>query len=140
LDIPAEALAPKDYVKPDISVGNYYLEWDGQSYGIPQKEAQELKRFVAEIAPHLAAMYEAVGGAYKIMEGKAGAKEARRMEEMFAPQVLAARKRGGVVYNLQMKRDGATFISRSETIEKKSGLALSWNLGELVFDRSLKHL
>lgn len=139
MDIPAEALVPKDYVKPDITVGNYYLKWDDQSYGIPQKEAPELKRFVAEIAPYLPIMYEAIGGAYKIIEGKAGAKEARRMEEMFLPQVLAVRRRGDFTYNLQMERDGATFITRSKVVEKKTGLVLSWNLGELVFDR-LKHL
>lgn len=137
MNIPAETLVPKDYAKPDISVGNYHLKWDGQSYGIPQKEAPELKRFIAEIAPHLTTiLYEAAGDIYRIAGEKEGAREARKIEEMFLPQILATRRRGDYTYNLQMKRDGTTMISRSEVVEKKSGLALSWNLGELVFDRS----
>lgn len=139
MDIPSETLGPlKDCVKPDIAVGNYYLEWDEQSYGIPQKEVQELKRFVSDIAPYLTAvLYEAAGSISKIAQEKTGAKEARKMEEMFVPQVLVARRRSDFTYTLQMKRDGTTVINRSETIagEKKAALTLSWLLGELLFDR-----
>lgn len=136
MDIPAETLGRfKDYIKPDIAVGNYYLKWDEQSHGIPQKEMQELKKFIAEIAPHLTTvLYEAAGSIYRIAEEKTGAKEARRMEEMFVPQILATRRRSNFTYNLQMKRDGTTMISRSETVEN-AALVLSWSLGELLFDR-----
>jgi hypothetical protein len=50
LDIPQsilnDHLIPRDYYKPKIEIRNYYLKWNDESYGIPQKEIPELKRFV----------------------------------------------------------------------------------------------
>ena len=35
-----------EYYRPKIEVGNYYLQWNEKSYGIPQKERAELKEFL----------------------------------------------------------------------------------------------
>ena len=44
---------PKDYDRPRIVIGNYYLKWNDKSYGIPQKEVHELKRFITNAIPFL---------------------------------------------------------------------------------------
>ena len=143
LNVPAtvsnEYLVPRDFVKPDIKVGNYYLRWDSSSYGIPQKEVVKLKRFVVDIAPYLTTvLYEAASGIQRSVKEKTGAKEARLFEDAFSPRVLATRKIDGVVYALQMTDDGTTTISRNESITSdgsKTTLTLGWDLGELLFNR-----
>jgi hypothetical protein len=44
-----EHLIPKNYEKPKIEIGNYYLEWNNDSYGIYQKEISELKAFLKRV-------------------------------------------------------------------------------------------
>ena len=55
MDIPGsilkDHLIPKDYYKPKIEIRNYYLKWNDESYGIPQKEIPELKSFVTNAIP-----------------------------------------------------------------------------------------
>ena len=62
MDIPdsilKEHLIPKDYYKPKIEIQNYYLKWNDESYGIPQKEISELKRFVTNAIPFFDMSYE----------------------------------------------------------------------------------
>ncbi len=62
MDIPEsilkDHLIPKNYCKPKIEVQNYYLKWDDESYGIPQKEISELKRFVTNAIPFFDTAYE----------------------------------------------------------------------------------
>ncbi|HKZ61147.1 MAG TPA: hypothetical protein VJZ68_01850 [Nitrososphaera sp.] len=143
MNVPAivanEYLVPKDYVKPDIKVGNYFLNWDSSSYGIAQKEVAELKRFVTDLAAYLStALYEAAIGIQRNIKAKTGAREARRFEEAFSPRLLITRKLDNLVYTLQMRDDGTTIISRNETITSdgnKIGLTLGWDLGELLFNR-----
>jgi hypothetical protein len=137
-----EYLIPKDYVKPEIKVGNYILKWDISSHGIAQREVAELKRFVIDLAPYLStAVYNAARGIQRsIKEENAAAKEVRRLEEAFLPRLLLTRKiHNKIVYGLEMTGDGATIISRHETITSEGSnntkLTLSWNLGELVFNR-----
>lgn len=141
--IASDHVIPKDYVRPVIAVGNYYLKWDDASYGIPHKETSELKRFVTEIAPYLTpVLHEAANKIHKIAEEKMGTKESRHIGEAFAPQILATRRRDEITYALQMKRDGTTIISRIEAItifgeygKERTAIALRWNLGELLFNR-----
>jgi hypothetical protein len=133
---------PRDYIKPEIKIGNYILKWDISSSGIAQKEVSELRRFVTDLAPYLsAAVYTAARGVQRHIKEKAvSKKEVRGFEEMFSPRLLLSRKirNNHIVYALEMTGDGATIISRQETIVSvgvKGKLILSWNLGELVFDR-----
>ena len=145
MNIPAavanEYLVPRDYVKPDIKVGNYYLRWYSSSYGIPQKEVARLKRFIADIAPYLTTvLYESAGAIQRSVREKTSAKAARLFEDAFSPRVLTTRRMDDIVYTLQMTDDGTTTIGRMETItseQSKTGLALGWELGELLFNRQL---
>jgi hypothetical protein len=137
---------PKDYVKPDITVGNYYLKWEDASYGIPQKEIPELKRFITEIAPYLTSiLHEAANEIHRIAEEKIGSKESHRLDEVFSPEILVRRRRDQFTYALQMKRDGTTIISRTERIiisqkgKVRAMPSMQWNLGELLFNRQKLH-
>ena len=136
-----EYLVPKDYVKPDIKAGNYYLKWYSSSYGIPLKEVARLKRFIVDIAPYLTTvLYETTSAIQKIVREKTSAKAAKLFEDAFSPQVLTTRRMDDIFYTLQMEPDGTTTICRKETItleRSKTGLALSWELGELLFNRQL---
>ncbi|WP_148681598.1 hypothetical protein [Candidatus Nitrososphaera gargensis] len=143
MDIPTnvlnEYLIPKDYVKPDVRVGNYFLEWNTSSYGIPQKEVSNLRRFIADLAPFLSTfIFEAALGIPRSIREKASSKEAHNFEEAFSPRLMIARKIRNSEYVLQMTADGAATLSRSETIAgdgKQADLALNWNLGQILFDR-----
>ena len=143
MNIPAniayEYLVPKDYIKPDIKVGNYFLEWDSLSYGIAPNEVAELKRFVTDLAPYLSTtIYEAASGIQRNIREKIGAKEVRHFEEEFSPRLRITRKIDNLVYALHMTDDGTAIISRNETITSegtKAKLTLGWSLGELLFNR-----
>ena len=145
MNVPAavanEYLVPKDYVKPDIKVGNYYMRWYSTSYGIPLKEVARLKRFIVDIAPYLTTvLYETASAIQKSVGEKTSAKAARLFEDAFSPRVLTSRRMDDIFYTLQMTADGTTTIGRKETItseRSKTGLALSWELGELLFNRQL---
>ncbi len=145
MNVPAavanEYLVPRDYVKPDIKVGNYYLRWYSSSYGIPQNEVAKLKRFIADIAPYLTTvLYESASTIQRSVREKTSAKAARLFEDSFSPRVLTSRRMDDIVHTLQMTDDGTTTIGRKETItseRSKTGLALDWELGELLFNRQL---
>jgi hypothetical protein len=138
-----EYLIPRDYVKPDIRVGNYFLEWDPSSYGIPQKEVPNLRRFIADLAPFLSTfIFEAALGIPRSIRGEktSTSKQARKFEETFSPRLLVTRRTRDSEYILQMTADGAATLGRSRIITSDDGkqatnLALSWNLGQLLFDR-----
>ena len=134
-----EYLPPEDCAKPDIEIENYRLQWDGSSPGVPRGEVQELKNMLRDIMPHITpAIYEAVGAVYQTIEEKAGGrKQAKYIEEAFAPEILLTRRAGkGASYAIRMKRDGETLVSRSEAVSQGGAKFLvSWHLGELVFDR-----
>ena len=51
-------LIPTDCYKPKIEIQNYYLKWNDESYGIPQKEIPELNRFVTNAIPFFDMGYE----------------------------------------------------------------------------------
>jgi len=143
-----EYLIPGDYVKPDIRVGNYFLEWDHSSYGIPEREVSSLRRFIADLAPFLSTIiFEAAHGIPRnIRGGKASAsKEVRKFEESFSPRLLITRKTRDSEYILEMTPDGAATLGCSKIItadddsKQARKLSLSWNLGQLLFDRQLQH-
>jgi hypothetical protein len=135
-----EYLPPEDCIKPDIEIENYRLQWDGSSFGVPRSEVQELKNMLRDIIPHITpAIYEAVGAVYQTIEKKAkDRKQARHIEEAFAPEILLTGRvgKGVVSYTLRMKKDGGTLVSRSESVSQGSAkVRVTWPLGELVFDR-----
>ena len=53
-----EHIIPKDFEKPKIEIGNYYLKWDDKSYGIHQKEISELKGFIKDAVSLFDTYYE----------------------------------------------------------------------------------
>jgi len=146
-----------DYCKPHIAIGNYYLDWDDSSQGIPHVEESRLKSFLKDIVPYLTpVIHEAASEMQRIIENKLERARARYIQDAYSPEVLLTRRMGGrdkVVYVLHMKRDGTTLISRSEVLlvsgtsqygsdetikERKAEIRLTWPLGELLFYRQQK--
>jgi hypothetical protein len=149
-----EHLIPKNYEKPKIEIGNYYLEWNADSYGIYQKEISELKGFLKNGISHFGIIFELLNDLHKSKHvGK------RQLDKEFNPFILIIHhnKDHTISYNLYMASDGTTFIDRLESIEiqrneellkdgtsinrhyKKSRFHLEWNLGELLFNRQRVH-
>jgi hypothetical protein len=157
LDIPEsilkEHLIPKDYEKPKIEIGNYFLKWDddNKSYGIHPKETPELKRFLKNAIAFFDTSYELLS---KLEKAKY--KDKYPLHTGLSPKILLSyRNKDHVVsYELCMGSDGSTFIDRVEGIEisnnnniiankgklpkrhdVKPTLYLKWSLGELLFNR-----
>ena len=127
----------KDYVKPNIVVGSYYLKWNNSSYGIAQNEVAELKGILSDLLPHISsAIFDAAKEIHAVIEEKA-VRKARRIEELYSPELLLIRRKGDVSYILRMKLDGTLLISRSEKVvlNDKRQVCITWFLGELLFDR-----
>jgi hypothetical protein len=149
-----EYLIPKNYEKPKIEIGNYYLEWNADSYGIYQKEISELKGFLKNGISHFGIIFELLTDLHKPKNvGK------RQLHKEFNPFILIVHhnKDHIISYDLYMASDGTTFIDRLERIEirrneelvkdgtsinrhyTKSRIHLEWNLGELLFNRQRIH-
>ncbi len=137
--IAEEYIIPKNYyVKPEIVIGNYYVKWDDSSYGVTQKEVAELKSTLNGLVPYIsAAIFDAAKEIHSIIEEKTTTDKARRIEEIFSPELLLSRKRGDITYMLRIRRDGTTLISRREKIvfNDKEQVYIMWELGELLFNR-----
>jgi hypothetical protein len=145
-----EHLIPKNYEKPKIEIGNYYLEWNDDSYGIYQKEISELKAFLKNAISYFGIIFEVLSDLQRSKHvGK------RQLHQEFNPFILILHhnKDHIISYDLYMALDGTTFIDRLERIEiqrneellkdgtnfnshfTKSPFYLKWNLGELLFNR-----
>ncbi len=166
MDIPQfaidEYLVPKDYLKPKIEIRNYYLKWNFESYGMPQKEINELKRFLTDAIPFFDSSYELLHSFEK-----AKYKDKYRLHKGLSPTLNISyinkhTSHNSIVrYELHMRPDGSTFIDRIEGIEpirtttiKESDTSvknvneqryqvkpifyLKWTLGELLFNRQGK--
>lgn len=148
-----EHLIPKDYEKPRIEIGNYYLKWDDEkSYGIDQKEIPELKGFLRKAIALFDTSYELLSNLDK---PKYKDKYLFHTAQSLSPCIsLSHRNKNHIVtYELYMRSDGSTFIDRVERIEisnntnglenkgklqrhsVKPRLYLKWSLGELLFNR-----
>ncbi len=165
MDIPESVLKrdlmPKDYDRPRIVIGNYYLKWNDKSYGIPQKEVHELKRFITNAIPFFDTSYE-----FLYNFEKPRYKDKYRLYKELIPNVHISNtnKQSIVKFELHMHPDGSTFIDRIEGIEPTTTAAmvtpkndndhiieqkvnteqkyrfepllyLKWTLGELLFNR-----
>jgi hypothetical protein len=162
LDIPdsilKEHLIPKDYYKPKIEIQNYYLKWNDESYGMPQKEISELKRFVTNAIPFFEMSYEVMNNF-----DKPRYKDKYRLYKELSPRICIShtnKHSHTVRYELHMLSDGSTFIERIEGIEEEEATTktkndndsivkkvnlqrhhvkpifyLKWTLGELLFNR-----
>ncbi len=109
-------LIPKDYYKPNIEVRNYYLKWNDESYGIPQKEIPELKSFVTNAIPFFDMSYEVLNNLEKPRY-----KDKYRFYKELSPRICISHtnKHSRIVrYELHMLSDGSTFIERIEGIEQ----------------------
>lgn len=157
-----EYLVPKDYYKPKIEIKNYFLKWKTESYGIPQNEINELKRFLTNVFPFFDTSFELLNSFEK-----AKYKNKYRLNKELYPviKISYANKHVNhnniVMYEIYMNADGSTFIGRIESIQpirlaieidnqavaKKADLQrykvkpifyLKWTLGELLFNRQGK--
>ncbi len=153
-----EYLVPNDYYKPNIEIGNYYLKWNNESYGISQKEISELKKFLTNTIPFFDSSYELLNSFEK---ARYNAKY--RLHKELSPTINISYVNKHVShynvlkYELNMRTDGSTFIDRIESMQamrtttgngnpavKKADVQmyqvkpifyLKWTLGELLFDR-----
>ncbi len=156
MDIPESILKdhiiPKDYYKPNIEIRNYYLKWNDESCGIPQKEIPELKRFVNNAIPFFDTSYEVLNNLEKPRY-----RDKYRFYKELSPRICISYtiKHSHIVrYELHMLSDGSTFIERIEGLEEVSKTKndnvnivnpqrrhfkpifyLKWTLGELLFNR-----
>jgi hypothetical protein len=138
-----EHLIPMNYEKPKIEIGNYYLEWNDDSYGIYQKEISELKTFLKNAISYFGIIFEVLSDLQRSKHvGK------RQLQKEFNPFILILHhnKDRTISYDLYMASDGTTLIDRLERIViqdgtninshfTKSPFHLKWNLGELLFNR-----
>lgn len=154
-----EYLVPNNYCKPKIEIRNYYLKWNDESYGISQKEINELKKFLTNAIPFFDTSYELLNNFEK-----AKYKDKYRLHMELSPNINISyvNKHTShynlVRYELNMHSDGSTFIDRMEGIEpirtttgsdndiaaKKANMQrhqakpifyIKWILGELLFNR-----
>ena len=149
--IAKEYLIPKEFIKPMIEIGNYYLKWDDASYGVQLKEVPEIKEFIKNAIPIFDLSYELLNS---IERSEHKHKEKRRFRKLLSPQIhLSQKNKNHIIgYELYMKFDGSTFIYRVEEIETikinnlinkvhpkkdhiKSTVFIKWKLGELLFNR-----
>lgn len=140
-------LLPQDYVKPEIRIANYYLEWNSTSHGIHHNEGTRLKLFIKDVIPYFDTIYHGAKE-LQIIVDKSKGMDARRFNDAFSPMIQVSTSKFPIMYTLAMKSDGATSLDRIEKIiiprketsgnqkEDDSMLSLSWNLGELLFDRT----
>jgi hypothetical protein len=156
VDIPEyilkEYLLPKNYERPKIEIGNYYLNWNDKSLGIHQKEISELKTFLKNAITHFRIIFEVLNN---IRNPKNFQKQQLPRELNPFVRILHHNKMHKISYDLYMGLDGSTFIDRLERIEinkahglpkgngipesqyNKSVLHLKWSLGELLFNRQV---
>jgi hypothetical protein len=148
-------VGPKDYDKPRIEIGNYFLKWhdDNKSYGIHPREIAELKGFLKKAISFFDTSHELLS---KLERPKDKGKYP--LHTGLSPKILLSyrNKDNRVSYELYMGSDGSTFIERVEGIEisnnnnnyilaskgklpqlhdVKPMLYLKWSLGELLFKR-----
>jgi hypothetical protein len=151
--IAKEYLIPKEFMKPMIEIGNYYLKWEDASYGVQLKEVPEIKEFIKNAIPIFDSSYKLLNS---LERSEYKHKEKHRFRKLLSPQIhLSQRNKNHIIgYELYMKFDGSTFIYRVEKIETikidnnnlinevrpekdqtKSTVFIKWKLGELLFNR-----
>ena len=151
--IAKEYLIPKEFMKPMIEIGNYYLKWEDASYGVQLKEVPEIKEFIKNAIPIFDSSYKLLNS---LERSEYKHKEKHRFRKLLSPQIhLSQRNKNYIIgYELYMKFDGSTFIYRVEKIETikidnnnpinevrpekdqtKSTVFIKWKLGELLFNR-----
>jgi hypothetical protein len=110
-------LIPKDYYKPKIEIRNYYLKWNNESCGIPQKEINELKKFLTNAISFFDTSYELLNSFEK---PKYKDKYRLYKELSLNIHISYASKHSShniVRYELHMHPDSPKFIDRIEGIE-----------------------
>jgi hypothetical protein len=113
-DIIAQYIISNVYEKPKIEVGNYYLKWNEKSYGISQREINELKGFLIKVIPSFDIIYQLINS----LERPKGKEKASTNKDIFPDIHISHRnKKFRVIYDLYMLSDGATFIERTEKLE-----------------------
>jgi len=150
-DLIAQYIISNVYEKPKIEVGNYFLKWNENSFGINQREINELKGFLTKVIPYFDISYQLINR----LERPKGKEKASPNKDIFPDiHISHKNKKYLVVYDLYMLSDGATFIDRTEKLEiisKDNKIATSHNvpkeryndlelylkskLGQLLFNR-----
>ena len=133
---------PKDFVKPVIEVGHYFLEWDKASYGIPTNEIADLRKFIGQLESYMTAVLFAAASGIRGLAAKVSRSSDRaRLIEVFSPLVTVSYRKERFSYVLNMEVDGASTIERVEQIKiseksgQSTGLELKSSLGVLLFRR-----
>ena len=111
-----EYLIPKDYEKPRIEIGNYFLKWDddNKSYGIHPREIAELNGFLRKAIILFDTSYELLSKLEKPKD-----KGKYPLHTGLSPKILLSyrNKDHRVSYDLHMGSNGSMFIDRVEGIE-----------------------
>jgi hypothetical protein len=161
-----EYLVPNEYCRPKIEIGNYYLKWNNESYGISQTEISELKKFLTNTIPFFDTSYELLNSFEKSRYNAKYRLRCCSLHKELSPTINISyvnkhiSNYNVVRYELNMHPDGSTFIDRIEGMQalrtttehgnstaKKADVEmyqvkpifyLRWTLGELLFDRQGK--
>lgn len=140
-------IIPRDYVKPNVQVGNYYFEWSKDSYGVPRREESNLKAFIRDVLPYIESLYPMVNGLEQTISNARKPKQ-HQNKRSFSPRLHLSYANKNYRYDLLMSwDDGSTLISRTEEInfvdnvtlsnnsDSHARMGITWTLGELMFDR-----
>ena len=147
-------------IKPDVSFGNYFLEWDEKSLGLYSNEVLKFKKFVKSLIPYLEQIMKTIeipqlkkyDGLRKIMGDK-------------GHFTIVDKHDDRIVFILNVDSDGSTALFREERVlindelfeklqlcykgfnesvllEKLQGISdvvsVRWKIGDLLFNR-VKH-
>ena len=141
MDIPESILKdhiiPKDYYKPTIEIQNYYLKWNDVSYGIPQKEIPELKRFVTNAIPFFDIAYEVLNNLEKPRY-----RDKYRFDKGLSPRIGISYtiKHSHIVrYELHMLSDDSTFIDRIGGVEEEATTSKTKNDNDTIVNPKRRH-
>ena|SRR5918993_1055047 len=145
-------------IKPDISFGNYFLEWDEKSLGLYSNEVLKLRTFIKNMIPHLETMMGMIN-------------VSRPKNDPFAKVIgdrgqfsISDRYNSRIVFILNIDTGGSTVLFREERVIIKDELleklqlrydskdsvllrklmdinnvvSIKWKIGYLLFNR-LEH-
>jgi hypothetical protein len=102
-DIIAQYIISNVYEKPKIEVGNYYLKWNEESFGISQREINELKGFLIKVIPYFDIIYQLINS----LERPKGKEKTSSNKDIFPDIHISHRnKKYRVIYDLYMLSDG----------------------------------
>lgn len=145
-------------IKPDISFGNYFLEWHGKSLGLYPNEILKFKTFVKHMIPYLEPMMNLID------IPRPNKDPFRKVITDKGNLSISDKYNGHITFMLNMDTSGSTVLFREEQVsigdellenlqvhydskdlvlikklkELDNDVSVKWILGNLLFDR-MKH-